>query len=102
MIMFAENASQGNIMLRSQDVFLRVRTALDDGANFFAWLSAQDDATLTALGFTAQDLTFLRSAYADLMAWRAIFYDGLPPAGYPQPTAPHDYYVNIKQIIGPV
>ena len=54
------------------------------------------------MGFTAQDLTFLRSSYADMMALIQICYNKLPPAGYPQPTAPHDYMVNIKQVIGPV
>jgi hypothetical protein len=102
MIMFAENASMGNIMNRSQDIFLRLRTAFDDAANFQAWLSAQDDPTLEAMGFSPQDLTFLRSAYADALALWAIASDQLPPAGYPQPAGPHDYMVNIKQIIGPV
>ena len=104
--MFAENATRGNVMLRSQDIFLRLRTSLDDAANFYNWLSAQDDATLGtgdegSLGFTADDITFLRSAYNDVVALRDIATGGLPPASYPQPSAPHDYMVNVKQIIGP-
>jgi len=100
--MFADNASQPNIMNRTQDIFLRWRQAMDDMSNFQNWLAAQDDPTLEAMGFTAQDVTFLRSAYADGMAARAIIYNGLPPAGYPQPTGAHDYLVNIKQVIGPI
>lgn len=100
--MFASNGTQGNISQRSQDIFLRLRTALNDAADFQGWLAAQTDAELTAAGFTEQDLGFLRSAYADVNALRAITYGQLPPSTYPQPAEAYDYSANVRQIIGPL
>lgn len=102
--MFASNATQGNVMLRSQDIFLRLRTALNDASDFYAWLSAQDDATLGApngLGFSPQDITFLRSAYNDVVALRSIANGGQPAATYPQLSGTYNFMVNVKQVIGP-
>ena len=102
--MFAENGTQGNIMMRSQDIFHRLRTALNDAADFYAWLSAQTDADLGEGGtvnFKPQDLQFLRGAYADVMAWRAIGQNQLPPPTYPQPASAYPYFANVTQVIGP-
>ena len=99
--MFADNASPGNVQLRSQDIFLRLRTALDDAANFYGWLSAQDDATMEGIGFSAPDLQFLRGAYADVMAVRAYTQGALPPSTYPQPPSAYPYFANVRQVIGP-
>ena len=99
------STSSGSVTLRTRDILLRFRTALDDAANLSNWLTAQTDAELgqpNGIGYTAQQITFLRSAVADVMAARAIIYNGLPPPAYPQPPAAHDYLVNVKQIIGPL
>lgn len=103
MIMFDGTATTGNIVIRAQDIFVRLRRALSDAGEMQDWLSAQTDADLgsSGLGFTEQQITFLRSAFADVTAANAIIHNQLPPAGYPQPPAAHDYWVNVKQVIGP-
>lgn len=102
--MFEGTTSQGGMLMKAQDIFTRLRGALHDVGDYQDWLAAQTDADLgqpDGLGFSAQQITFLRSAFADASAANSIIHNQLPPGGYPQPPATHDYWVNIKQIIGP-
>lgn len=65
--------------------------------DFYNWVTAQLDGDLTTLGFTASDITFLRSAAADLHALAVIYGGGASPI-----TLPYDFTVNSKQLIGPL
>jgi hypothetical protein len=102
--MFEGTTSQGGMLMRAQDIFTRLRDALHDAEDYQDWLTAQTDADLgqpDGLGFSAQQITFLRSAFNAVTAADAVIHNGLPPAGYPQPPATHDYWINAKQIVGP-
>ena len=73
-----------------------LRDAFKPITDFQNWITAQSDGDLTTLGFTSTDITFLRSAFADLSDL-ALKYNGA--AG--TITLPYNYTVNSKQIIGP-
>lgn len=104
--MFDGIATQGNVLLRAQDIYLRLRTVLHDIDDHYAWLSAQGDNDLGqggegSLGLTPAQIATLRGAAADANAVRLIIQDALPPSTYPQPASAFPYLVNMKEITGP-
>lgn len=94
--MFAGNATMVTVAQTAGQRCLALRTAFEGITDFENWLTAQADADLTALGFSTQDITFLRSAFADLNDL-ATKYNG----GAGTIALPYNYTVNSKQVIGP-
>lgn len=96
--MFGDLQTKQAITQRAVDVCTRLRGALHDAADYQSWLAAQSSGDLTAAGFTASDITFLRSAFADLNDLAIKFGGGTGDGNHP---SPYDYSVNVKQLIGP-
>jgi hypothetical protein len=94
--MFGETTTKLVVERQAQQVCENLRDAFKPVVDFQNWLTAQSDGDLTTLGFTAADITFLRSAFADLFDLQ-IKYNG----GAGTIAIPYSYTVNSKQIIGP-
>lgn len=95
--MFAGNADKTTVAGRARFLCLALRTAFDDIANFADWLAAQTDADLTGEGFTAQDVTWLRSTFHDYVSLHAIWKGKVDPNSI---VLPYDFTVNSREIIG--
>ena len=99
-IFSAANINTGSIAGKAVALCTTLRNTLEDIKDLQAYLSAQTDADLQALGFSASDLSFLRSAVADGNALAQIYLTGLPPGTYPQPASAYIYANSMRQIIG--
>lgn len=95
------NINVGNIANKAVTLCAGLRNILQEISDLQSYLSAQTDADLIALGFTAADLSFVRSAIADANALAQIFRTGLPPGTYPQPASAYVYAASMRQITGP-
>jgi hypothetical protein len=71
----ATGESAGLVASRAVDRLLSLRKALEDCANFYAWLTAITDGELSGIGFTAADISAMRSAVADANEL-AVLYKG--------------------------
>lgn len=100
-IFSAGNANVGTIVNRATQFLINLRDTFEQVSDLEAWLSAQSDADLEALGFSAGDLSMLRSALADANALGLIYTTGLPPGTYPQPASAYIYATSQRAIIGP-
>lgn len=100
-IFTAGNANTGTIVNRATQFLINLRETFVDISQLQAWMSAQSDGDLEALGFTAGDLSMLRSALADANALGLIYTTGLPPGTYPQPASAYVYATSQRAIIGP-
>lgn len=94
--MFANQETLANVALRAQFVCLQLRQAMENMANFASWLAAQTNTDLSSLGFTTQDITFLRSAFHDFTSLNAINHGQADPNNIP---LPYDFTVNVKELI---
>jgi len=68
--------------------------AVTRGANFKAWLDTQLDADLTPLGYSAGDISNLRSAFSDA-AQLATIFKGTATLGVAK-----DFAVFLKRLAG--
>lgn len=100
-IFTAGDANVGTIVNRSTQFMINLRDTFEEITDMEAWVSAQSDADLEALGFSAGDLSMLRSALADAAALGLIYTTGLPPGTYPQPSSAYVYATSQRAIIGP-
>jgi hypothetical protein len=100
-IFTAGNASVDTIVNRATQFMVNLRDTFTEIEDLDNWMVAQSDADLEALGFTAGDLSMLRSALADANALAQICNTGLPPGTYPQPPSAYVYAASMRQIIGP-
>lgn len=100
-IFTAGNANVDTIVNRTTQFMINMRDNFEGIIDMQAWVSAQSDAQLEALGFSAGDLTMLRSALADANAMAQIYLTGLPPGTYPQPASAYVYATSMRAIIGP-
>lgn len=100
-IFSAGNVSTTSIASRAVALCTNLRNDLQDLIELEDYLSAQADADLEALGFSASDLSMLRSAVADANALAQIYLTGLPPGTYPQPASAYIYATSMRAIIGP-
>lgn len=94
---YQENA--GLIAQNAKVICRTLRDNLDQAAAFRSWLASQSDADLTGLGFSAQDITWLRSAFEDLHALFLLTYGNPVPASYGI-TGSYDFSVSVKEITG--
>jgi hypothetical protein len=78
---------------RAGQVSLTLRNTFADVVRFKAWLDAQSDAQLTALGYNAADLTSLRASYTDLYNLRQVAY-GV------QATGASNFFFNAQWLTG--
>lgn len=97
MALFSGVANQGLIAQTASQRAFAVRDALTSAQEFYAWISAQADADLTAIGFSATDISFMRSMAADLNALGNI-YHGLAPGG--SYVLPFPFVNSSVQVIG--
>lgn len=65
--------TKADIDSRCGAIALAVRNVMDDVDHFKLMLDAKTDADLTALNYTAGDITTLRSAFVDLARLAAIY-----------------------------
>lgn len=100
-IFTAGNANVDTVVNRSQQFMINLRDTFESIADMQAWVVAQSDADMESIGFTAGDLSMLRSALADAAALGLIYTTGLPPGTYPQPASAYVYASSQRQIIGP-
>lgn len=100
-IFTAGNANVDTIVNRSTQFMVNMRDNFENIVDMFQWVSAQSDGDLEALGFSAGDLSMLRSALADANAMAQIYLTGLPPGTYPQPASAYIYATSMRAIIGP-
>lgn len=95
--MFTANANMGLTAQSASNKARAVRDSLTDAQEFYAWISAQADDDLTTLGFSANDIGFMRSMAADLNAFANV-YHGLAPGG--AYVLPYPFANSSAQIIG--
>jgi hypothetical protein len=100
-IFTAGDANISTIVNRATQFMVNLRDNFKEIADLEAWISAQSDADMEALGFSAGDLSMVRSALADANALGLIFSTGLPPGTYPQPGTAYVYATSMRAIIGP-
>lgn len=89
--------TQQQVTVNAVQKLLVLRTAFEAIQDFYGWLSAQDDADLEALGFTANDVSAIKSAFADANEL-AILYGGGNLNTY---TLPYNFSASQRQVIGP-
>jgi hypothetical protein len=80
---------------RVGSLVLNLRVTLDQCGTVKAWLdSQQPDSALTALGYTAGEVTILRAAFTDL--------DNLRKLAHAQATQPaaNDFFFNAGKLTG--
>lgn len=87
-------ADKTTIDQRAGQVVIALRQALDDVAAFKAFLDRTPDNTLTALGYSSEDVATLKSAITDLAKLR-----DLARAQATQPAA-NDFFFFAKQLTG--
>lgn len=76
---------------------LALRAAFQGIQDFQGWLSAQSDTDLIALGFSASDLSALRSAMADANEEATLHAGG----GLGTYTLPYNFSASQRLVIGP-
>lgn len=79
---------------RTGSLVWQLRETLTQCQNMKAWLDARSDAELTALGYTAADITLLRASFTDLDNLRKVAR-GLAA----QPGA-NDFFFNAGKLTG--
>lgn len=67
---------------------------MEQAADFQSWLSAQTDADLTALGYSAEDISILRGGASDMATLVAI------AEGQATQTTAQDFTANTKKLWG--
>jgi hypothetical protein len=100
-IFTAGDANAGTIVNRATQFMINLRQTFADISALQAWIVAQSDSDMESIGFTAGDLSMIRSAIADANALGLIFTTGLPPGTYPQPGSAYVYATSMRAIIGP-
>jgi hypothetical protein len=100
-IFVAGDANVSTIVNRAQQFMINLRDTFKSIADLQAWIAAQSDSDLEALGFSASDLGMLRSALADANALGLTYTTGLPPGTYPQPASAYVYAASQRLVIGP-
>lgn len=81
------NSRAGQLALTLRDTLLAIRT-------FKAWLDSKTDPELTALGFSAGDVTLLRNSYTDLDNLAQV------SAGLRTQGSVSDFMFNAKKLLG--
>ena len=93
----ASSTSPQAIVNTAVQRLLALRAAFAGVTDFYAWLSAQSDTDMEALGFAVADLSALRSAIADANEL-AVLYDGGTLGTY---TLPYPFAASQRIVIGP-
>jgi hypothetical protein len=72
----------------------QLRSTFDQIQLVKSWLDGQTDAALTALGYSAADITLLRASYTDL--------NNLGKIAHAQATQPaaNDFFFNASKLLG--
>jgi hypothetical protein len=96
---FQDNA--GLIASGAAQICKTLRDNLFQAQGFQNWLTDQTDAELTGIGFTEDQITTLRAAFADLAALGGLVYGQAVPTSYGI-TGTYDFSKNIKQVSGVV
>ena len=100
--MFASQETLNGVAQQAINVLKNLRSALEDVADYYGWLSGQTDDQLTGLGFSTSDISELRSGIADGNAFSVLYDTGLPPSTYPQPSESYVYGASQRIVIGPL
>jgi len=81
---------------RAGQLVFDVREALRKVGDFKSWLDTQDDASLTARGYSSGDITVLRAGIFDLDKLRQI------AAGQAQQVGNNNFFFNAGKLVGPL
>lgn len=85
---------KNNIDSRAGFLALTLRDTLADIVNVKTWLDTQQDADLTALGYSAAEVTLLRASFVDMFNLANIAHgQGTQPAA-------SDFFWNAKHLTG--
>ena len=90
--------TQAFITNNAQSRLAVLRRALEDCADFHAWLSAYADTDLVAAGFAQADADAILSAFADANEL-AVLYNGGVLGTY---TLPYNFSASSRIVIGPL
>jgi hypothetical protein len=96
--MFDDGTTKQQVDAIAASSLMNARTSENQIMEFATWLAGQTDAELTALGYSTQQITYLRGAFGDMSALYTVAHGGALPAGY---TLPKDFTANVVQVIGP-
>jgi hypothetical protein len=101
---FPAGITQQYIVNNAQAKLAALRRALEDVADFYAWLSAYAVADLEAapVSMDAVSAQAVFNAFADAHALSQVYLTGLPPGTYPQPGSAYVYATSQRVIIGPL
>ena len=86
--------TKAEIDKRAGDITSSFQRAFNDTATLKLYLDATADADLVALGYTAQEVTLIKSAWADLAQLGAIW------TGTAALDTPKDFRTFVRQIWG--
>jgi hypothetical protein len=86
--------TKSEIDTRAGDIARRFQQTFGDVATLKSFLDETPDADLVALGYTAQEATVLKSAFADLWTLTGIW------SGQSAPSAAYDYRTFVRQLWG--
>lgn len=89
------SAGKTDVDARAGQLSMQLRNTFADVVRFKAWLDAQTDAQLTALGYNSTDITALRASYTDLYTLRQVAY-GV------QATGASNFFFNAQWLTGVV
>lgn len=84
----AVDARAGLLALQARDLFVQV-------ANFQSYLGSKTDPELTALGYTAAEVTLLKAAFAQLDQLRLV------ATGQAAQSPANNFLFNSNKLIGP-
>lgn len=76
---------------------MQLRAALEACSDYHEWMAAYSNTELEALGFSADDVVSLRSAFADANELNILFNGG----GLGTYTIPYPFSNSARVIIGP-
>lgn len=80
---------------RAGQVARNMRDVLREVESFNAWLGDHDDAFLTDVGYTTEDVSVLRGAFIDLTKLSRIAH------GQDTQAEANDFFWNAKHLLGP-
>jgi hypothetical protein len=85
---------KGTVDQRVASIAWQLRSTFDQIAIIKAWLDARTDPELSAIGYSAADITLVRAAYTDLDNLRKV------ATGQATQPATSDFFFNAKKLLG--
>ena len=90
----AIDSQAGQLVFDVRQLVVNIRDALREVGEFKAWLDQQDDASLTAKGYSAGDISVLRAGIFDMDKLRQI------AVGQAQQVGNNNFFFNAGKLTG--